>query len=96
MNLPNPTQHASFKIGQRVNVHVKNGTEYYLNVSFGDTKIEADREDTWTLTTWDTAPSMEAVEKACNLSLRAMQVYHQNQQIPRFALVSSLEISEVL
>ena len=67
-----------FTVLERRNPHQKSGMEWALNAQFGN--------DTWTMATWATKPSKDAVEWAKGLSLRSFAVYHSRLMIPEYMM----------
>lgn len=69
----------AFFTEERLNCFAKNGKEWALYAYF-------DRDNKWTVHTWEIKPSKKAIQETIDIAMRAFEFYHRSLKIPRFEL----------
>ena len=66
----------TYRIIERRNVHVKGNKEWAFTVQFRM------NENAWTIFTWTYKPSEKEIENILEITLRAIDVFYRNLQLP--------------
>ena len=69
----------TFFVEDRPNCFAKTGKEWALHAGF-------DKDNKWTVHTWEAKPSKQAVQDAIDIAMRSFEFYHRHLEIPRFEL----------